>query len=583
MTPEEIQKRLDALPTHPPVHPKPDAPTINPAEVDAEDDGALSHSREFLNHERDWQDDLPPIWKYTFNDDGSSRFLLSHVEGFARFVPCTESWSVFYRGRWHPRANAKMQEFCTSLSRHQMASLDGEKATLAEEAEGPVTEAQSKKRKAIAAAQRARAKYDKQKTPETQAAMDQAEADSVILQEKCTAVQKSHKASNDDLEAKVTRVRLMGNLSTISKTLAIAASNGYIRVPSEEWDADPMLIGTKNGVMCLKSGAFREGLPGDLITRALAVDYIPGAACPNWDRFISRVLPDKEIAAYVQKIAGYSLTALTDDTAFYFLYGTGQNGKSIFVRTLATLFGSYGQKARSSIVEEPKHGGEPRFDLGRLAGVRFLYGQESKQGVRLNESILKSLVSGDPMTGEEKFLPPFTFEPVAKIWLMGNHKPVIVGTDTGIWQRVRLIPFTATISEEEKVPVDTMLRTLFEEGPGILNWLLEGLRECNGRFIIPPPDSVAAAVQEYREGEDDLGEFIRDCIYDAPLESVLSVGKLEVFTAYEGWAKDNGVRHTLTQKRLTRALNERGPDWVMNSDKNRWKGKCLREKSRLML
>ena len=172
-----------------------------------------------------------------------------------------------------------------------------------------------------------------------------------------------------------------------------------------------MLIGTKNGVMCLKSGTFREGLPVDLITQALAVDYIAGAACPNWDRFISRILPDKEIAAYAQKIAGYSLTALTNDTAFYFLYGTGKNGKSIFVRTLATLFGSYGQKARSTIVEEAKYDGEPRFDLGRLAGVRCLYGEESKQGARLSEPILKSPVSGDSMTGEEKFLPPFTFTP----------------------------------------------------------------------------------------------------------------------------------------------------------------------------
>jgi putative DNA primase/helicase len=329
--------------------------------------------------------------------------------------------------------------------------------------------------------------------------------------------------------------------------------------------------------MCLKSGTFREGLPLDLITQALNVDYIAGAACPNWERFISRILPDKEIAAYVQKIAGYSLTALTNDTAFYFLYGTGQNGKSIFLHTLASLFGSYGQKARSTIVEEAKYGGEPRFDLGQLAGVRFLYGDESKQGTRLNEAILKSLVSGDSMTGEEKFLPPFTFIPVAKLWLMGNHKPVIVGTDTGIWRRVRLIPFTEVISKEEKIPADELRRTFVEEGPGILNWLLEGLRGCDRGFIIPLPDSVAAAVEEYREGEDDLGEFIRDCIYDAPLESVLSVGKLEVFKAYEEWAQDNGVRRILTQKRLTRALNARGPDWVMNSDKNRWKGKCLRE------
>ncbi len=110
-----------------------------------------------------------------------------------------------------------------------------------------------------------------------------------------------------------------------------------------------------------------------------------------------------------------------------------------------------------------------------------------------------------------------------------------------------------------------------------MNWLLEGLRGCDRVGIIPLLDSVAAAVEEYREGEDDLGEFIRDCICDAPPESGLSVGKLEVLKAYEKWAKDNGVPPKLTQKHLTRALNAQGPDWVMNSDRNRWKGKCLRE------
>ena len=54
---------------------------------------------------------------------------------------------------------------------------------------------------------------------------------------------------------------------------------------------------------------------------------------------------DPALIAYLQKVFGYSLTGSTQEHALFFLYGTGANGKSVFVNTLADILGDYATNA----------------------------------------------------------------------------------------------------------------------------------------------------------------------------------------------------------------------------------------------
>jgi putative DNA primase/helicase len=59
-----------------------------------------------------------------------------------------------------------------------------------------------------------------------------------------------------------------------------------------------------------------------------------------------------------------------------------------------------------------------------------------------------------------------------KIFIDGNHKPEIRGTDTAIWNRTKLIPFNVSIPESE---IDKrLLDKLKAEAAGILAWAVRG-------------------------------------------------------------------------------------------------------------
>lgn len=489
--------------------------------------------REFLTHAPHLRDDLPSVWEYPDSDDGNAAFFLSHVGETLRWIPETRVWAIYHKGRWHNDTTGRAQAYCQFLSRHQLLAAEALKKELAEQLSAQVINE------------------------------DDAPQDSTPL---------TLKQIRNRIRVAQKRAESLGNEKTISSLLQAASHTGAVIVPVGQWDVDPWVIGLRNGILDLRKRRHRAGRPSDLVTRYMAVEFYAGATCPEWRKFIARIMPDAEIALYLQKLCGYFLTGTCDDQAFYFFHGGGKNGKSILIRALAAILGAYGSKARHTLVEENRFGADPKADLAQLPGVRFLYGEETKQGAKLNEAVVKSLVAGDPMTGEAKYAAPSVFTPEAKLVLMGNHKPKIGGTDTGIWRRVRLIPFTQTITDEESVAPTVLLARFAAEASGILNWMLEGLALCPPG-VIPMPQSVANAVAEYRQGEDDLGDFLDDCTQDA--EAGCKVRKLEIFERYQNWAQANGIRMTLTQKQLTRQLGERG-GWVMDPRRECWIAKSIR-------
>ncbi len=504
-----------------------------PPDHEEASEGQPASVSELLTYTPELRTDSPAVWEYPESDDGNAAFFLSHLGHLLRWIPETKLWAVFHKGRWHNDTTGRSQAFCQYLSRHQLLAADALKKDLAEQIASQV----------IASAD--------------------ALSDSPPLNAKeiKTRVRMAQK-----------RAQSLGDEKTISSLLQAASHNGAVIVPAGDWDANPWVIGLRNGILDLKNQRHRDGRASDLVTRCMAVDFDSEATCPEWEKFITRIMPDAEVALYLQKICGYFLTGSCDDQAFYFFYGDGKNGKSILVRTLAAVFGTYGAKARHTLVEENRFGADPKADLAQLPGVRFLYGEETREGAKLNEAIVKSLVAGDPLTGEAKYAAPFVFTPEAKLVMMGNHKPKIAGTDTGIWRRVRLIPFTQVITEEEAIPPTELLARFAAESSGILNWMLEGLALCPPGAI-PMPQSIENAVAEYRQGEDDLGDFLEECTQDAA--PGYKVKKLEIFQRYQEWAEENGIRHTLTQKQLTRKLGER-PGWVMDPRRDSWVAKSTR-------
>ena len=113
------------------------------------------------------------------------------------------------------------------------------------------------------------------------------------------------------------------------------------------------------------------------------------------------------------------------------------------------------------------------------------------------------------MRGAFLYKDAVTFKPSSKLWIAGNHKPRIHGTDNGIWRRVRLIPFAQTFSPEERDP--ELSAKLQAEASGILNWLIAGCLLWQKEGLKPPPE-IEAAVEDYRSEEDMLADFVDGCV-----------------------------------------------------------------------
>jgi len=123
-------------------------------------------------------------------------------------------------------------------------------------------------------------------------------------------------------------------------------------------------------------------------------------------------------------------------------------------------------------------------DLASLCGARLVTAVETEESKRLSEGLIKQITGNDPVTASKKNEHSFTFVPQFKLWLAANHKPIVRGTDEGIWRRPMLIPFNVKfeIDPEKRAPGERegdprIELKLLAELPGILNWALEGYRE----------------------------------------------------------------------------------------------------------
>jgi putative DNA primase/helicase len=347
----------------------------------------------------------------------------------------------------------------------------------------------------------------------------------------------------------------------IRAMLARAADEADVVVFPSELDAYPWLLNVENGTVDLRTGKLNKHDPDDLITKLAGCEYDPKAESPTWQKFLERVLDnDAEMMGFLQRAVGYSLTGLTGEQCIFIPYGTGANGKSVFLGTLHKLLGAYAQQLPRETLMAGSKGGIPN-DLAGLAGSRFATAIETRQRQRLDEELVKQLTGGDKIRARFLYGEFFEFVPVAKIWLATNHQPKIAGTDDGIWRRIRLIPFTVTIPRGEQNP--QLPQQLEDELPGILRWAVDGCLAWQQQGL-EPPENVIEATSTYRRSQDVLEEFLEQCCV---LDPSWYAQPKELHDAY---VQFSGER--ISQVELGKLLRERGFDSGKVKHKRVWFG-----------
>jgi putative DNA primase/helicase len=341
----------------------------------------------------------------------------------------------------------------------------------------------------------------------------------------------------------------------------VGAAAAYQQVEAVALDADPMKFNVNNGTLIARKTddgsdyiTLRPHNRADLITKLAPVEYDPAAICPRYDEFMSKVQPDAAYQRFLHQWGGLGLTGDVSEEKLAIFYGTGQNGKSTWLESVARVAGEYGRACMIETFLEQKstrRGDQATPDLARLAGARFLRTSEPERGAKLAEAFIKVVTGGDTILARHLNKEAFEFRPQFKLTISGNYKPRIIGSDDGIWRRIRLVEWKVKIPEAERDPL--LKPKLAAEYSGILNRLLDGLRDWLDHGLIAP-DGVIAATAAYRTDSDPLGRFLAACTRAAPEKRVQSSKLLEVFLA---WGKRNGVNEW-SQATFANAMAEHG-------------------------
>ena len=338
-----------------------------------------------------------------------------------------------------------------------------------------------------------------------------------------------------------------------------------LHVKSEELDNDPWLINCRNGTVNILTGEFTEHNQTDMITKIANVDYDPDADCPLWKQFIREIMDyNSDVINFLQTASGWAVTGDTREQTMFILYGSGANGKSTFLNTITALLGDYAIATPTETFMR-KTGDQITNDIARLRGTRFVTTTEAEQGRRLSEPLIKKITGNDQMTARFLYGEFFNFKPTFKIFMATNHKPVIKGTDYGIWRRIKLIPFTTRIPLEKQ---DKELEEkLIAEAGGILNWLLEGVANWKREGLVAP-DAVLNATDEYRGEMDVIGNFIKErCVARADV----SIRIRELYKAYSDWCGDNN-EHPVSERFFSMRLKDMGYEQCRTAEARFWTG-----------
>jgi putative DNA primase/helicase len=393
---------------------------------------------------------------------------------------------------------------------------------------------------------------------------DQGVAHRAVHEVLSTALHEGLDRKDEELRSDVRRCE---TAPAIAGILAIASTREDFAYTVQSLDADPYLLNVANGTLDVRTRAVHTPDPADRITKIAPAAYRPEVDGTSWTPFLNSVLPDAEVRAFLQRLAGVGLLGTVREHVLPILTGTGANGKGTLYKALLGALGDYAGSAEPDLFMH-RDGAHPTGEMD-LRGLRLVVVSESDKDRQLAEATMKRLTGGDPIKARHMRQDFVEFEPSHLPMLITNHLPKVSGDDPATWRRIRVIPFEVTFSDaEQDRGLDDALRL---DADAVLTWMVDGYRlyEEHG---LAAPDAVLRATSAYQLDSDALGRFIKDRCGTGP-QCQCAVSRL--YQAWESWCSEDGTDPG-SKKALGVALERRGfPEHRTGQGRFR-KGICLR-------
>jgi putative DNA primase/helicase len=367
-----------------------------------------------------------------------------------------------------------------------------------------------------------------------------------------------------DSKAAVNLARRGESAAGVAGALTLAGTEEGIVVTPDDLDAEPFLLNCANGILDLRTGELEPHDPARLLTKMTGAAYEPDAAGPQFRKFLERVQPDEQMRGYLARLLGHALEGRVVEHIMPIFYGAGANGKGTLITAVLAALGDYADAADPELLTARTFDAHPT-GTADLFGLRLAVLHESDHGRRLAEGTVKRLTGGDRIKARRMREDFWSFAPSHTFVMLTNHKPIVGGTDEGIWRRLRLVPWDVVIPEPERDL--TLGDQLALEAGAVLAWLVTGYLDWHGHGLTDP-EQVTKATAAYKAESDALGRFIGQRCLTGPHFHVRSA---ELFAVWAEWCRAEG-EDPGTQTAFSLALTNRGFDKRPTKAANVWTG-----------
>jgi putative DNA primase/helicase len=324
---------------------------------------------------------------------------------------------------------------------------------------------------------------------------------------------------------------------TVSATRSMLENLAY--VPVEEFDSEPDLFNTLNGIVDLRTKTLLAHDPTYRFTWCSPVRYNPHANPSLWLKFLSDTLEKGEMVDYLQEAMGYSITGLISEECLFYIYGPPRSGKG----TTTETFMSFVPRPIAIEVDfmtftAKREGDNQNFDLAPLKAARIVFASESNKFQSLNPAKVKALTGGNMVYCSYKHKDMFSYQPQYAVWLSSNHEVNADADDDALWGRVKVIHFPNSRLGAEDKTLKQQLRSP-ENLEAALAWAIDGAYKWyqRGGKGLETPQAVKDLTQSQRSSQDSVGLWLEEC---CEMKKGEWTENTKVRTSYENWCEANG-------------------------------------------
>ena len=316
--------------------------------------------------------------------------------------------------------------------------------------------------------------------------------------------------------------------------VSIAKNLPGVPVSPNDFDADAWLLNFTNGTLNLKGGELRGHSRENMITIVLPYGYDAGAMHPLWNRFLNDALPDLETQEFSQRVAGATIVGEAKDDVIIVNYGVGGTGKTTYLKSLQNSLGEYASSVELGTFTTARDAHSPQPDVVRLKGKRMVSISEVDPNQGGQVAMLKRATGAEDISTRTHHGATFQFTPQFTMHISTNDRPRVPDNDTGLWRRIREIPFTVKFTNPDTSIRETLTNPMIA-GPAIMAWAVKGCLEWQKRGLNDIPQQVKDATASYRTEMDPIADWLEECTLE---QAGLWTEFKTVFKSYQQWAAD---------------------------------------------